>query len=97
MKKLIKLNVLDNIATALVELKINEQVIEPIDGIEIVCQELIPAGHKIALQNLSEKDAVIKYGKVIGFLTADVKKGCLVHVHNLKSARGKELGGNNHE
>ncbi len=47
----------------------------------------VPIGHKVALKDLSEGGAAIKYGEDIGRLTSDVAKGAHVHVHNLKTKR----------
>lgn len=49
--------------------------------------EAIPLGHKIALQNFTEGDTVIKYGEDIGKVVAPIKKGAHVHVHNVKTKR----------
>ncbi len=49
----------------------------------------LPAGHKAALQSLPVGGEVRKYGAVIGLATAPIAPGELVHVHNVKSARGK--------
>ena len=47
----------------------------------------IPLGHKIALQNFTPGDTVIKYGEDIGKVVAPIKKGEHVHVHNVKTKR----------
>lgn len=47
----------------------------------------VPIGHKIALVDLAEGDAVVKYGEDIGRMVAPAKKGEHVHVHNLKTKR----------
>ncbi len=49
----------------------------------------LPFGHKVALVPLKKGDPVIKYGLVIGKLTADVGAGEHVHVHNVESQRGR--------
>jgi (2R)-sulfolactate sulfo-lyase subunit alpha len=46
-----------------------------------------PIGHKVALTDLEVGDTVIKYGQDIGRVTAPIKKGELVHTHNLKTKR----------
>lgn len=48
-------------------------------------QEDIPAGHKIALEEISEGEKVIKYAAPIGLATCAIAKGALVHTHNLKT------------
>ncbi|MGI9401715.1 MAG: UxaA family hydrolase [Rhizobiaceae bacterium] len=47
----------------------------------------IPIGHKVALVDLAEGDAAIKYGEDIGKVIAPIKKGEHVHTHNLKTKR----------
>ena len=49
----------------------------------IVITQAIPAGHKIALVELAEGDAVRKYGQVIGFAQGRIAVGAQVHTHNL--------------
>ena len=55
--------------------------------IEAPANHDIPIGHKVALMALSKGDTVIKYGEDIGEMTADVRAGDHVHVHNLKTKR----------
>ncbi|MBQ8494325.1 MAG: altronate dehydratase [Clostridia bacterium] len=43
-------------------------------------------GHKIALQNISAGEKVIKYGYPIGTATQDIPVGAHVHSHNLHTA-----------
>ncbi len=52
---------------------------------ELRAEEEIPFGNKIALTDIPEGERVIKYGAPIGMATRDIKKGTLVHVHNVKS------------
>ena len=47
----------------------------------------VPIGHKVALEDLSKDDTVIKYGTDIGRIVENVGKGGHVHVHNLKTKR----------
>ncbi len=44
-----------------------------------------PAGHKLAVCDISMGEYVIKYGEIIGRAFADIKAGDWVHTHNLKS------------
>ncbi|SFC67099.1 altronate hydrolase [Nocardioides terrae] len=46
----------------------------------------VPAGHKVALHDLSAGAAVRKYGSVIGVTTVPVAAGSHVHTHNLAMA-----------
>jgi altronate dehydratase small subunit len=48
---------------------------------------IIPFGYKVALKNIPNKDSIIKYGYKIGSSFKDIKKGEVVHIHNIKSNR----------
>ena len=45
----------------------------------------VPVGHKVARTALSVGDKVLKYGAPIGSMTAPVRPGEHVHLHNMKS------------
>ena len=49
--------------------------------------ENIPAGNKIALRELAPGEHMVKYGAACGLISAPIRKGDLVHVHNVKSER----------
>lgn len=55
----------------------------------ITCQvsNPIPIGHKLAIRDLTEGDAVIKYSIDIGRAIKPIKKGEHLHVHNAKTKR----------
>lgn len=89
MKRAIRMNDRDSVATALGDVKAGDTV-----GIfdnentllyDMKAEEDIPFGNKIALKALKTGDMLIKYNAVVGECTADIKRGCLVHVHNVKS------------
>ena len=76
-------------ATALDDVKSGEQV-----GIydsenrflyAMEAAEHIPYGNKIALCSLKQGQPLIKYGAEIGVCTRDIRRGTLVHVHNVRS------------
>ena len=46
-----------------------------------------PIGHKVALGDLPDGADVIKYGEVVGWLVAPVRRGDHVHTHNMKTKR----------
>ena len=50
----------------------------------------VPAGHKIALCEIPQGGAVIKYGQVIGRATKPIRAGEWVHSHNLRSHLDEE-------
>ncbi len=57
---------------------------ELVDGpLQLHILQLIPAGHKIALQEIAPDAPVRKYGQVIGFARSRIAPGEHVHTHNL--------------
>lgn len=85
MNKFLKINKKDNVAVSLNGISAGEKT----DGIAAINN--IPAGHKIALQDISCGDMIIKYGFPIGHAKADIKAGEHVHSHNTKSNLGNIL------
>jgi len=59
------------------------------ETVRVVAETLIPFGHKIAVAPMAAGDAVVKYGEVIGFATAEIRPGQHVHIHNVRSDRAK--------
>lgn len=59
--------------------------IHPSDNVAVAVTgaDNIPAGHKVALQDLPAGAQIIKYGFPIGVLTQPVREGEWVHSHNL--------------
>ncbi len=55
---------------------------------EIVLQEDIEFAHKVAMVDLKENEAVIKYGVEIGRMNYAVAKGTWIHSHNMSCIRG---------
>lgn len=55
--------------------------------VEVLVLEPVPLGHKVALDDLAEAAAVIEYKVRVGLTRQAIKKGELVHVHNVRSAR----------
>ncbi len=87
--QVIIINEKDNVATALRELKADLQVSVEIQGRiqKITLRSDIPMGHKFALKDMEEGEAVIKYGEPIGQSTAKIARGEHVHVHNVVSQK----------
>jgi altronate dehydratase small subunit len=56
-----------------------------IDGVEIVLPEDVPLGYKVARKLLRPGDKVLRYGALIGTVTAEVLPGAKLHTHNLVS------------
>lgn len=83
MTKFIKINISDNVAVALSDAPKGE--VCTIGGKEIKVSEYIPAGHKMALQDLCKGEKIIKYGFPIGVLTKDIEKGGLIDHNAIKT------------
>lgn len=75
---IIVINPADSVAVALASLA-------PGDALsgDAVVAERVPAGHKIALRAMKKGSAVLRYGQIIGFASADIVAGAHVHSHNL--------------
>ncbi len=80
---------LDNVAVALRDIEAGVQVI--VKGTEgFPVSEKIPASHKIALQDISQGEEIIKYGETVAVTSRNIKKGEWVHTHNVESKRWKK-------
>jgi altronate hydrolase len=77
----IRLQHADNIAVARVPVAIGSVV--RVDGREIVAKDNIPAGHKIALEDIPAGAQVIRYGQRIGPASRAIASGEHIHTHNL--------------
>ena len=62
-------------------------IMETDETITVKSLDLIPLGHKIALQEMKSGATVLKYGHDVGKTVADIAKGQHVHVHNTKTKR----------
>jgi len=82
--KIIIANPNDNVGTARAEIAADTAF----EG-DITAKENIPFGHKMALKHITNGEAVIKYGQLIGTATKDIAPGELVHIHNVAGERGK--------
>jgi altronate dehydratase small subunit len=56
-----------------------------IDGTPATLTEDIPLGYKVARKALQPGEKVLRYGALIGSVTADVARGAMLHTHNLAS------------
>lgn len=56
-----------------------------IEGAQVVLTQAIPLGYKVARRALQAGEKVLRYGAVIGTVTADVAPGAMLHTHNLVS------------
>ena len=84
----IKLYDNDNVALAIEELKVGDEIL--VEDKKIVVKNYIPKAHKIALKDFKVGEDIIKYDNSIGNATQNIKIGEWVHEHNLATALGKE-------
>ncbi|HOJ22159.1 MAG TPA: UxaA family hydrolase [Armatimonadota bacterium] len=91
MKRAIRIDPHDNVATAVEAVAPDEEVRISGSGEEITlaAREAVPRGHKVALAALRAGDHVVKYGEVIGRMTAEARPGDCVHIHNMEAIRGR--------
>ncbi|WP_243270041.1 UxaA family hydrolase [Thermanaerosceptrum fracticalcis] len=82
---------LDNVATAVEDLKAGEEIRVCIAGRDTLLRiaQDVPFGHKVAIAPIPKGREVIKYGEPIGTSVTDIKLGEHVHVHNMVSNRGR--------
>jgi altronate dehydratase small subunit len=76
----------DNVVTALADVVAGEEVTVKLHEKESTykCNQDIPFGHKIAIEDIGQDNKIIKYGHPIGSATKDIKQGDWVHTHNVK-------------
>jgi (2R)-sulfolactate sulfo-lyase subunit alpha len=58
--------------------------------VELEACEPIPLGHKIALTDLEAGVTVTEYSVPIGITRQVIRRGALVHTHNLRSGRWQQ-------
>lgn len=81
----------DNVGIALVDLEAGDESVVTEDGgkkFNVTVIENIPFGHKFALADLKQDEAVYKYGEEIGRMKVAIKKGGWIHSHNMYCDRG---------
>ena len=47
------------------------------NGLQLI--EDIPQGHKVALNDIDQGQAIIRYGEIIGYAKTDIKQGCWIN------------------
>ncbi|UCC54465.1 MAG: UxaA family hydrolase [Anaerolineaceae bacterium] len=78
----------DNVATNVAD-EIPQGTMVDVMGTAIETKDLIPYGHKMAIQAIPKGGTVLKYALSIGSATEDIQPGNHVHVHNVESNRGR--------
>jgi hypothetical protein len=56
---------------------------------DITVVQMITPGHKIAIHDITQGNPVRRYGQIIGFASADIHAGQLVHSHNVEVHQGE--------
>jgi altronate hydrolase len=77
----IRLHPLDNIVIAKTSLQAGTHLTA--DRGDLVVQQTIPGGHKLAVMPIEQGEVVRRYGQIIGFATRSIAPGDHVHSHNL--------------
>jgi hypothetical protein len=83
----ILLNPRDDVATALTALEAGQTVDVVLNDVSYTTElcQAIQFGHKYALRDIVQGEAVLKYGLPIGNALEDIPAGAWVHVHNCRS------------
>ena len=76
----IRLHANDNVLVARTDLAQGSVLAEE----KLTCLNRIPAGHKVAVRALAKGEPVLKYNTVIGFASADIAPGTLLHRLNME-------------
>ncbi|KPK23009.1 MAG: hypothetical protein AMJ70_04485 [Dehalococcoidia bacterium SG8_51_3] len=81
----------DNVATLLEDVTAGTEVLVRFGSKTdtVNARENITFGFKIAVSDIARGADIIKYGEPIGIASSDIKRGDMVHVHNLEGGRGR--------
>lgn len=77
MKKTIRLHANDNVIIA------TEQLMQGYTADGVTVSGLVPAGHKIATEDIPKDSPVRRYNQIIGKATRDIRAGQHIHTHNM--------------
>lgn len=81
----------DNVAVALKNLNVGEIIKNKNKDKQITITENVNSGNKVALENISQGESIIKYGHIIGTAKCDIEAGTLVHVHNISTTLDSDV------
>lgn len=82
-KRALLLHADDNCVVALADVRAGDMI--EYDGGCVMAAVDIALGHKAAIFWIRKGEKVVKYGAVIGSVTADIAPGDHIHTHNLAS------------
>jgi len=90
-EKIIILNPKDNVGIIKKDVSQGEKIIIDKEEFQnlIEVKDNIPYRFKIALKNIDTGENIIKSGEIIGKAKEEIKKGKMVHVHNIEGLRGR--------
>jgi len=77
----IHLHATDNVAVARVPLAEGQDL--KVGDVALKVKNAVPAGHKVALQNIAQGEIIYRYGQVIGRAKMNIEQGQHMHVHNV--------------
>ncbi len=80
----------DNVATLLGD---GADTVALVGGGEVLLSEPVAMGHKVALADIAQGDAVVKFGIPIGTASSAIRAGDWVHLHNCASRFDDRSGG----
>jgi altronate hydrolase len=75
----------DTVFTATRALSAGERL--EVAGVHLEVCDSVPAWHKVALTEIAQGEAVLKFGRRIGIAMRSIRAGQHVHSHNLKTAQ----------
>src|ERR1700733_13374113 len=78
--RVIQLNRSDDVVIACQDIPVGTRL----DEFRLTVRDAIPAGHKIAVRDISVGEPVRRYNQIIGFASNPIAVGEHVHVHNLE-------------
>jgi altronate dehydratase small subunit len=84
----------DNVATLLGDVMEGSAltIVAPVGKHELAARQKIAIGHKIALTEIVEGEAITKFGVVIGIASRRIGPGEWVHLHNCRSQLDERSG-----
>jgi altronate dehydratase small subunit len=82
-RRLLLLSEQDNVVVACANLQEGDVV--RMDGEDVTLSANAPVGFKIARRDFTSGEQVTKYGAAIGSTTSAIRRGDVVHLHNMKS------------
>jgi hypothetical protein len=80
---IIQLHPADNVAVVIHSLAQGD--ILTVNGASVCVERPLGIGHKVALRQIAEGEAIVKYGITIGRATGPIAMGMHVHTHNIAS------------